>query len=394
VDRAGLRATAAAFLLIGVGFRGIFAQAQLPDFDPRTTAIEALLRLREGIEAAVVTGDLPQLRGWISLSEQGLPGKRVLWLWPNERLLLAFWLGDYQSAEAFLVPGPVSDDGPRPYLPPSDLLFRRIQEASAGRREQLKQGIRSSGLDADRRYFLLLLFDYLLKLDPLSREEQLELNRAAKYFILRFPSSSYRSYVDRVIVSPAPRPSPWGWGLDLGPAYTVFFGELRRSYTDSFGFTCGVDVAYKRLVTYLRMQRTTLTTSGHYSSGGVWDSGTVADVIWPELGVGYLVAASRRFKLAPFAGAGLPWFLLESYQTPIMELHPSLSMLNYNAGMELDFRWGAYHSKDRPIAPRTNFVLRARAVLGASKVAHEPRFEATYANIALMLQVFIRPQLE
>lgn len=392
MDRGVHQTAASVVLIIGVATLGVFAQAQAPNFAPGTTAIEALVRVRGAIGAAVEAGDLPQLRAWISLSERGLPGKSVLWLWPNERLLLAFWLGEYEIALALPVAGLPTEDDPRPYLPPVDLLFRHIQEASTSRRDELKEAVRSSGLGEDQRYFLLLLLDYLLKLEPLTHEEQLVLNRAAAYFSRRFPNSQYRDYVVNTIVTPVPLPSQWAVGLDLGAVYTVFFGELQRNFTDDWGVSSGVDVAYRRLVTYLRAQIVLSTTKRQFSSGGNWDSGITVFAVAPELSLGYLLIASRRFKLAPFVGACYLIIVPKSDEMPMQEQRPSLRIPTCNVGLNLDLLLEVFGLGNTSGMPLTKRVLRARAVVGASKNAQNGRLEAKTATLALMFQVFYRPR--
>ena len=390
MDRRFRQTVALGLLIISIGSVGVFAQVQIPDFAPGTTAIEALIRVREGIAVAVESGDLPQLRTWLELSERGLPGKSVLWLRQNERLLLAFWLGEYEIALAKPVTERSNDDDARQYLPPDDFLFRRIQEAGAKHHEELKKAVRASGLREDQRYFLLLLLDYLLKIGPLTDEEQLLLNRSAAYFRRRFPRSQYHDYVAETIINPTSLPSEWAFGLDLGLAYTVLLGELQQHFADNWGIVSGVDVAYRRLVAYLRVQLSLQTIKDQFSYGGIWDSGMTAFTVAPEISLGYLVIASPRLKLAPFLGASFLIFVPESGE--MQEKLPAYTVLTYNLGLDLDLLIESLGVGDVTESFSTKRVLRTRAAVGVLSKTQDDRFEATTATLALMLQAFFRPR--
>jgi hypothetical protein len=394
------RAVAITALLIALGCWAPFAQEALQGLGSGATAIQALIKVRGAIGAAAEAGELKELRFWLRLAERGLPGKRVLWLWPNERLLLAFWLGEYQTALDAESVAPAAaaaaagSAGPRTYLPSPDLLFHRLQAASAGRREQLKEAVRGSGLSQDERYFLLLLLDYLLKLDPIRQEEQLELNRAAAYYLRRFPGSRYGTFVASKISAPVPRPSPWAVGFDGGPAFGMFLGELSRDFNAGWGASGGVEVSYRRLIAGGRMQWTTPGTERQLSYGGIWDAGIDVTVIAPELSLGYLLVASRRFKLAPYLGTG--WLAI-SPETDTMMMSwvgPSLWVPTYLLGLDMDFRINVLSTTGARRAPRTSLVLRTHASVAASLEDIAEGFEPICLNLAVLLQIRHRPLRE
>ncbi len=93
----------------------------------RETDISVLGKTRAVLVEAIQSGDTTKVRKVLTYIERRFDPAKVTVLYPQEEILIAYWLRDYETALSFIAEEEVEDEGNREKLyPERDLMFERI----------------------------------------------------------------------------------------------------------------------------------------------------------------------------------------------------------------------------------------------------------------------------
>lgn len=230
---------------------------------------------------------------------------RIMPFWRDERIIIAFWLQQYDYVLNMENLEPSLDEGYRQKIvPPRDLLGRELQEKSKLEKTKLiTEIITSHRTDEEKQFLKLLLATWIVdKANP--KRAQDSLNMDADLFISEFPQSNFvpyiRKYVRFVYVS-----STWGYGYDISFGYAGLFGKVSDVFSNSAVIGIGFDVSYKQFVLYPRIAfgfGSSVKQAFSHPPGITWQKNLALNIFVPELTAGYAFVENDFIRLTPFAG--------------------------------------------------------------------------------------------
>jgi hypothetical protein len=274
------------------------------------TDAELLAKSRRSILTALQNGDIAKAREIFQFTKVRFDPRRVTVWWDRERLLMLYWLGDFESALAE-IRNP-DTFGERRYsntiTPPDDLFFHDLKELSRTKISELRQSLRSGNLRSDEIDFLHLFLDFITGRSADSREDsdrqQKQLNAAADEFLKDHGDSPYaafvRNHIRYVIVT-----SPYGYGFSFGLGQSSPTGDATSLFGNAFAFAMEFDAAYNAFAAYAHLSvGAGSKTNRAFTYDGNWVKGLPINITAGDLSVGYAVYDFNGFRIVPTVGIG------------------------------------------------------------------------------------------
>ena len=274
------------------------------------TDVSVLGKSRAALVEAIQAGDTARARRVVAFLDRRFDTSKVITLYPGEKLLLAYWLREYEQLFAF-VEGDGVDVERRieKIYPENDLMFDKLRVESDRARPQLIGSLRTSGMSADQADFLELLFDDVMGAKDDSEESRAEfqelMNNKADEYLADHKDSKYNAFVRDNIRYVIAR-SDWGWGYEIGAGYLALPPNL-NDHMKNFGLlSIALEGAYKEWYGCLRMD---IGAANHLKKGfsyeGEWKDGLQVMHIGALIAGGQKISLGNNFTLTPTVGIGV-----------------------------------------------------------------------------------------
>jgi hypothetical protein len=225
--------------------------------------------------------------------------------YPSEYYLILFLVNDYDellSAVDHPVMGIRYPNWKTGFF--YDDLWQNLIEETRNNVNDIEEQLKKADLSDVDRDFLTLLLKYLVRGSKETYPEitQDSINVWANGFLKKYPESNYTDMVKKSIKFELV-PSDWGFSFSFFSGYGLFTKDVKNYIKNNVPVGVGFDVCYKRFALYLRdyIGFTHLKKDLPYSLG-VWEKGSSAQVMIPEVSLGYYVKEGKHYKVAPFAG--------------------------------------------------------------------------------------------
>ncbi|MDR2009686.1 MAG: hypothetical protein LBQ22_04315 [Bacteroidales bacterium] len=189
----------------------------------------------------------------------------------------------------------------------SDILAETIINYIRNNKLQLQENIKKSGLEADSRDFLLLLFDYYLVISDFCDiyMEQKMLSEAG-VFLENYPESRYVAFVEDYIDIEFLE-GKWGFGLFINAGTILYTNGLKDTFKNPFLFFASFDINYRKINLNLGMGGTVFSSvKQDFFHDTLWKNNhqySVAPLATVTLG--YHVYETENFRITPSLGAGI-----------------------------------------------------------------------------------------
>ena len=134
--------------------------------------------------------------------------------------------------------------------------------------------------------------------------------------------------------------SPWGVGGEFFSGGGIYNGRLSNSFTNTVAFGFAVDISYKKTIFYFReLFGISGSIKQDFNYKNYWHEGEPLILFFPELSVGYTVAETRHFSLAPFGGIASASISLPSAVADTATNNVELPFkTTYVAGIDIAFK--------------------------------------------------------
>lgn len=263
-------------------------------------------------------------------------------LYPEEKWLLYVFLGEYDSLFQSIT---LYDKRNLDKIPPEpDILYEKLLEKTALRRNAILLKAQSLGLNSEQRAFLPLLFDYCF-LDTKSQTiSQEQLNDSASRFMNIYPNAVtnpfIRNYIQYILVL-----KPWSFGFDLGGSLNIVTGDMYKTFSHQGGLCVGFDASYRKFTGFLRLNLDFgRTRDSVLFSDYLWEKHKPANNILCELSLSYPLNVNKRTRLLPFAGIGTTRIYPENPNQTDDDTYAenpySLDAFCWVGGINFDYRFG------------------------------------------------------
>jgi hypothetical protein len=326
-----------------------------------------LAKARTILLRTLLTGDVAGARAALQYLDERFDTAYVIPLYPGERMLAAYWIGDY---------GPILRMASAPeanyvnridkMLPYTDLLYRRLHERSIPWRRMLEDQVRRSGnAEEERELLLLVLHDILASGDDpsaFSSTAQDSINREADEFLAVHGDSKYAPFV-RSQIRYVVQPSPWGFGYNFAVGYLAVPSRL-RVFGDYVDFAFGLEGSLFEWYAELRVDiGAARKTAGEFTYNGLWPSGTNVMEAGGVVSLGRIFPAGDLFTLIPHLSIGGLDFAPTQEETDRLGKDYALDFAVWGIGMHVDLGLGGdIHLR---LSAETRFPLEHRNVAGS-----------------------------
>lgn len=280
--------------------------------------------------------------------------------YPSEYWLILYWTKDYNELKDDLQKynDKRINSLKKRIHPSSDLLYDKLKEKSILNEPQIKKQIQNAQLDAETREFLTLTLDQLLIENGNNRFAQDTINDRADQFLKAYDSGKYEEFTKKYIRYKLV-PKNWGMVFEFFSGYSIYNGNLGKTYTNNVPVGVAFDVCYKKLELYLRDYIGFNKTKKDFSySLGTWEKGSRTMVFLPEISLGYVICNNNRIKLSPFAGIGSMDISPPTNDTEKMPELKEVSLVfttTYVGGVNLDIKFGPKHTP--AFRPKTSYTF-------------------------------------
>ncbi len=266
--------------------------------------------------------------------------------YPTEYWLLLYWTQDYDE----LLESISSFDSlkiasyRKKILPAEDLLFNKLRDKSRESADLLNICIDKASITETDKDFLSMNLAYLLSGDDYPVITQDSLNLLADNFLADYPGNNYEDFT-RKYIRYRFRPGNWSFTTEFFSGYSVLTGNLSENFTNNVPVGASFDIYYKKLDLSLRYYIGIGKTSTNIPySTGIWEDGSQANVLLPEVSLGYVIIDNKKIRITPFAGIGGT-----SISPPENDLNenPDLKEValdystTYTFGATFDFKFGS-----------------------------------------------------
>ncbi len=274
------------------------------------TDISVLGKSRAALVEAIQAGDTARARSVVTFLDRRFDTSRVVTLYPGEKLLLAYWLREYDQVFAFVEGGEADVERPvQKIYPQNDLMFDKLLVESDRARPQLMENLTTSGMASDQTDFLALLFDDIMGAKDDSEESRAEfqelMNKRADEYLAEHKDSRYNAYVRDNIRYVIAR-SDWGWGYEIGAGYLALPANLNEHMRDFGVLTLALEGAYQQWYGCVRMD---IGAANHLKKGfsyeGEWKDGLQVMHIGALLAGGQKISLGNNFTVTPTVGIGV-----------------------------------------------------------------------------------------
>lgn len=163
--------------------------------------------------------------------------------------------------------------------------------------------INNAPLSPEEKAVLILDIRHRFVWDQRNHEQnQKELNAAADSFLSSYPNSPYEHYI-RYNIRFVYKLNRWGGGMDFFTGVGFFDGKLSNLYGPPGIFGVAFEITCNQFSFYLRDHIAITKTRVDQPVGNdIWDARSQANLLLPEISVGYRVVDKKVIKFAPYAG--------------------------------------------------------------------------------------------
>lgn len=305
-------------LLVVLMATSIFGQTDSLDilkFKNQTTKLEAISSARSKLMDYIIEKDKPKTKELFYEILLKLDNDYYIGLYPDEKMLLALWLEeyDYISSEVVTLDSAKVARLHTKVRPNEDQLYRVLIHTIEVSKDTITESINSSKTISlvDKDFLLLLLKSYVNAND---KNFQSSINDEATKFLNDHPKCSYEDYVRNYIryeFSPE-----FIYGMEFyGGASLV--GSNTASYFNSagyFGFGITWRLSKFQLNTMVAFGFSHLNSDIDYNNV-TWLEGERAQLILPEISLEYIFDITRKVKIAPIIGMG--WFIAAPFEDDV-----------------------------------------------------------------------------
>lgn len=233
-----------------------------------------------------------------------------------ERLLVSFWVSDYDSVVS-LVLNRLDSNGyfspllyfyhpQRSPLTFVDYFFDDLFSLSLENKKLLVDRVNNSNLSKEEKEVLrLTLNKELIDLENYEEEQQ-AINREADFFLEKYPESKYSEYIGSY-VREVYTFSRHAWGFFLGLGYNDYTAGLGKEYSPNFDINMTFEYYRDNILLAFSMDlglgtiRNDRFIRGEYD----WEKGDRADSYFADLLLGYQLLPMRRVLITPFVSGGI-----------------------------------------------------------------------------------------
>lgn len=355
-------------LLVVLMATSIFGQTDSLDilkFKNQTTKLEAISSARSKLMDYIIEKDKPKTKELFYEILLKLDNDYYIGLYPDEKMLLALWLEeyDYISSEVVTLDSAKVARLHTKVRPNEDQLYRVLIHTIEVSKDTITESINSSKTISlvDKDFLLLLLKSYVNAND---KNFQSSINDEATKFLNDHPKCSYEDYVRNYIryeFSPE-----FIYGMEFyGGASLV--GSNTASYFNSagyFGFGITWRLSKFQLNTMVAFGFSHLNSDIDYNNV-TWLEGERAQLILPEISLEYIFDVTRKVKIAPIIGMG--WFIAAPFEDDVKK-NTELEDVQVNShvnplfGLEMRYDFSEYYYNNyfvnKPMYGFTSLVIR------------------------------------
>ncbi|MFN4079332.1 MAG: hypothetical protein ACK4NS_00400 [Saprospiraceae bacterium] len=267
----------------------------------------------------------------------------------DERWLLYYYLRQYaplmeEAANAddlwFAIHEYKSGPGP-------DRLFTTLDSLMLERRLAAYEDIRTAFLSEEERIFAIMLLDFMLRVDENPEERAIK----AQNFLKRYPQSRFKNQVERM--SPVIyRPGNAAFGIQFGMGHKRWTGAADQTLNPFWGLDFGF--FYWRSSVSFSAQFAVGWSKTHralFRNGFEWPKGSLAVLIAPEIGLGFDIVNTDKFRIYPSILGGFAYL---GPQQPSEDAEPNpdyyvnfdFFRFHYGAALQADLKFKNYRRAD------------------------------------------------
>jgi hypothetical protein len=294
-----------------------------------------------------------------------------------EKIMLAFWLEDYEYLLPYLNKffSLRFNHSERLKPPHRDELSEEIRDKSCENKDFLISSILKSDLSSVDKDFLLLCLLYVLKDDYYTNVTQNDLNVVCERFLNNYPNSEYLSIIKETIRVKYVK-SDFGLDNEFFVGYGHFEGDISKLYKNQGVFGWDFAFNYKKYFVHLRINHGITKTKEDISvPSGIYEKGSVAGLLDYELSFGYNVLENRVIKLSPFVGIATieiePYIEEEQDDSIKSEIKIEMSE-TFVCGLNLDFKiWSRYYKDTTNKIQHSYWFIRLHYGYNYSTISNE-----------------------
>lgn len=267
----------------------------------------------------------------------------------DERWLLYYYLRQYAplfeeaaNADDFWFSIHEYKSGPGP-----DRLFATLDSLMLERRLAAYEDIRAAFLGEEEQAFAIMLLDFMLRVDGNPEERAVK----AQNFLKRYPQSRFKKQVERM-TPVIYRPGNAAFGMLFGIGHKRWTGAADQTLNPFWGLDFGF--FYWRSRVSLSAQFAVGWSKTHralFQNGFEWPKGSPAVLVSPEIGVGFDIANTDKFRIYPVILGGFAYL---GPQQPSEDAEPNPDFyvnfdffrFHYGAALHADLKFKNYRRAD------------------------------------------------
>lgn len=261
-----------------------------------------------------------------------------------EMWMLLYVTGNYSDLpEKFLASHKRENSFDAKMEPPKDNLAKILVNEAYNTKNIIIGNLYESELSDIDKDFLQLVFNSFYTDEQNINYQQEDLNADADRFLSSYPDSKYESFV-RNEIRYVFKTSDWAFGFELFTGNARLSGGLQQNFKNSAMLGVGFDVGYRNWMSYWRINMgfSNVKADSIKVDNIPWFSGNRADLLVPELSLGYKVLNNEKCEVVPFVGIGGTSFTPSEAAINKDPVLADLSLgpkINYLLGVNVDIKF-------------------------------------------------------
>lgn len=273
------------------------------------TDLSLLSKSRAVLIKALTEKDTAKAANVLEYMQGKFDTSKVVILYPVEKVLVEFWLGNYQSIfESVLQPQFENPDYSNKLTPQHDLFYYDLKEISRKKSALLNNMIKYSSLPQYKKDFLYLLLNSMIKKNDTIEEQAAyweEMNRQSGEYLAFNKDSEFNPFIHKYLRYVL-KTSPWGFGYEFSVGYLALPVNLSRNFDDFGLLSMAFESSYKDIYGCLRLDLgiAEKIRKEFTANGGTWNEGMKVSHVGALLAFGPMISLGNNFTLTPNAGIG------------------------------------------------------------------------------------------
>ncbi|MDD2797747.1 MAG: hypothetical protein PHV20_04060 [Bacteroidales bacterium] len=305
------------FSIIALAFLALSSHIKAQNFEKlnaQETKSDIIYKYRNLLIDKIVANDTAQAKTLLQEFNSSIDETYYVTLYPAEKWLLSILLKDYKSIsrDVQMMDSTTLVKLNRRVQPKDDQLHQIIYQKIIDQKKEVTEEIEncSSISDEDRSLFLLIL-DVYASTSPRSKYYD-EINSQSTKFINNYPKSSYNDYIKRNIRFEY-KPAGFSMGMEIYSGASILTGRTNESLSSGGTFGLGFIWGYNsfQLNTRAAFVFSGLKKDIDYK-GYTWQNSERAQLMLPEVSLGYKFMPSKKISVSPIVGVG--WLMISPYQ--------------------------------------------------------------------------------